>query len=336
MRPVGKEIEMVDVVTFGETMIRLAPADFERLEQAGGLKVTVGGSELTVAAGVCRLGLSAAWVSRLPNNPLGRMVRNKAREQGVDTSHIVWSDEGRMGLYFVEYGASPRASKVLYDRANSAISRIKPGEIDWSSVLSDARLFHTSGITPALSDSAALVTEEALKTAKEVGCLVSYDLNYRAKLWSQEKAREVQTPFMKYLDILLTTEEDTRRVFGIEREDYKQVAVDLTEKFGFKVVTITLRGNPSVWRNTWSAIAYADGTFYDDVTYEIEVVDRVGGGDNYTAGFLSGYLTEGVAKGVRYGNAFSALKQTSWGDLNWTTLEEVEALLKGAGLRISR
>jgi len=327
---------MVDVVTLGETMIRLVPPDFERLEQASSLKVTVGGSELTVAAGVCRLGLSAAWVSRLPDNPLGRMVRNKAREQGVDTSYIVWSDEDRMGLYFVEYGASPRASKVLYDRANSAISRIKPGEIDWSGVLSGARLFHTSGITPALSDSAALVTEKALETAKEVGCLVSYDLNYRARLWSQEKAREVQTPFMKYVDVLLTTEADTKRVFGIEREDYKQVAVDLAEKFGFKVVTITMRGNPSVWRNSWSAIAYANGTFYDDVTYEIEVVDRVGGGDNYTAGFLYGYLTEGVAKGVRYGNAFSALKQTSWGDLNWTTLEEVEALLKGAGLRISR
>jgi len=327
---------MVDVVTFGETMIRLAPPDFERLEQASTLKVTIGGSELTVAAGVCRLGLSAAWVSRLPDNPLGRMVRNKAREQGVDTSYIVWSDGDRMGLYFVEYGASPRASKVLYDRANSAISRIKPGEIDWARVLSDARLFHTSGITPALSDSAALVTEEALKTAKEVGCLVSYDLNYRAKLWSQEKAREVQTLFMNYVDILLTTEEDTKRVFGIVREDYKQVAVELAEKFGFKVVTITLRGNPSIWRNTWTAIAYADGTFYDDVTYEIEVVDRVGGGDNYTAGFLYGYLTEGLAKGVRYGNAFSALKQTSWGDLNWSTLEEVEAQLKGAGLRISR
>lgn len=327
---------MVDVVTFGETMIRLGPSDFERLEQASSLKVTVGGSELTVAAGVCRLGLSAAWVSRLPDNPLGRMVRNKAREQGVDTSHIVWSDEDRMGLYFVEYGASPRPSKVLYDRANSAISRIKPGEIDWSRVLSGVRLFHTSGITPALSDSAALVTEEALKRAKEAGCLVSYDLNYRAKLWSQEKAGEVQTPFMNYVDILLTTEEDTKRVFGIEREKYDQVAVDLAEKFGLKVVTITLRGNPSVWRNTWTAIAYADGTFYDDVTYEIEVVDRVGGGDNYTAGFLYGYLTEGVAKGVRYGNAFSALKQTSWGDLNWSTLEEVETQLKGAGLRISR
>lgn len=326
----------MDVVTFGETMIRLATPDFERLEQANSLKVTVGGSELTVAAGLCRLGLRAVWVSRLADNSLGRMVRNRAREQGVETSHIVWSGEDRMGLYFVEYGASPRSSKVLYDRANSAMGRIKPGEVDWASLFPGVRLFHISGITPALSDSAALVTEEALKAAKEAGCLVSYDLNYRARLWSQAKAREVQTPFMEFVDVLIATEEDTRMVFGIEREDYKQVAAELAERFGFKVVTITLRGTPSVWRNTWTAIAYADGTFYDDVTYEIEVVDRVGGGDNYTAGFLYGYLTDGVAKGVRYGNAFSALKQTSWGDINWTTLEEVEALLKGAGLRISR
>lgn len=323
-------------MTFGETMIRLATPDFERLEQANSLKVTVGGSELTVAAGLCRLGLRAVWVSRLADNSLGRMVRNRAREQGVETSHIVWSGEDRMGLYFVEYGASPRSSKVLYDRANSAMGRIKPGEVDWASLFPGVRLFHISGITPALSDSAALVTEEALKAAKEAGCLVSYDLNYRARLWSQAKAREVQTPFMEFVDVLIATEEDTRMVFGIEREDYKQVAAELAERFGFKVVTITLRGTPSVWRNTWTAIAYADGTFYDDVTYEIEVVDRVGGGDNYTAGFLYGYLTDGVAKGVRYGNAFSALKQTSWGDINWTTLEEVEALLKGAGLRISR
>ena len=326
----------MDIVTFGETMLRLAAPDHERLEQVNALKVTVGGSESTVAASVCRLGLTAAWISRLPDNPLGRMVRNKIREQGVDTSHLVWGGGERVGLYFVEYGASPRASRVVYDRADSAISRIQPGEVKWSDVLSDVRLFHTSGITPALSDSTAKVTKEALKAAKDAGCLVSYDLNYRARLWSQEKARKVQTPLMEYVDILFTTEADTRRVFGIEREEYRQVAVELAETFGFKVVTITLRGNPSVWRNTWTAIAYADGKFYDDITYEIEVVDRVGGGDNYTAGFLYGYLTDGVAKGVRYGNAFSALKQTSWGDFNWSTLEEVEALLKGAGLRISR
>lgn len=331
---------MATVVTFGEAMIRLVPPDFERLEQATTLKVTVGGSELTVAAGVARLGLSAAWVSRLPRNPLGRMAQNKAREFGVDTSHIVWTNEDRMGLYFVEYGAAPRASSVLYDRAYSAISRIQPGEVDWKKVLEGASWFHTSGITPALSDSAAAVTLEALKTAKALGCQVSYDLNYRAKLWSQEKARAVQEPFMQYVDVLITTEEDTQRVFGIQSDDYKKVAQLLAERFHFKVVTITLRETPSVWRNTWSAFAYADGQFYEDVTYDIEVVDRLGAGDNYTAGFIYGYLTAGVAQAVRIGNAFSALKHTSWSDFNWTTPEEVEALLKtaakGSALRIVR
>jgi 2-dehydro-3-deoxygluconokinase len=326
----------MDVVTFGETMIRLAAPDFERLEQTDALKITVGGSESTVAAGVCRLGLSASWVSRLPRNPLGRMVRNKTREQGVETSHIVWVDSGRVGTYFVEYGAAPRASRVIYDRARSAINQVRPGEIDWSTILSDARVFHTSGITPALSDSAAAVTREAMKAAKDAGCLVSYDLNYRSRLWSREKARQVQVPLMEYVDILITTEADTERVFGIRADGFKDVAVQLADRFGFEIVTITLRGNPSVWRNTWSAIAYADGRFYDDVTYEVEVVDRVGGGDNYTAGFLYGYLTEGPRKGIRYGNAFSVLKQTSWGDFNWSTLDEVEALLRGTALRISR
>jgi 2-dehydro-3-deoxygluconokinase len=326
-------------VTFGEAMIRLAPPDFERLEQATALKMTVGGSELTVAAGVSRLGLSAAWVSRLPINPLGRMAQNKAREFGVDTGHIVWTKEDRMGLYFVEYGSAPRASSVLYDRAYSAISRIQPGDVDWKKVFEGTSWFHTSGITPALSDSAAKITLEALRTAKEMGCRVSYDLNYRAKLWSQDKARAVQGPFMEYVDVLITTEEDTQRVFGIQGDDYKQVAGLLAERFNFEAVTITLRETPSVWRNTWSAFAYAGGKVYEDVTYDIEVVDRLGAGDNYTAGFIYGYLTEGVEKAVRFGNAFSALKHTSWSDFNWTTRDEVEALLKGAkgaALRIAR
>ena len=327
---------MFDVVTFGETMLRLAAPPFRRLEQTTTLEVNVGGSELNVAVGVSRLGLKAAWVSRLPNNPLGRMVGNKARELGVDTSHIIWADGERLGLYFLEYGASPRASSVLYDRANSAISHIRPGEVDWASIFKGTRLFHTSGITPALSDSAAAVTAEALKAAKEAGCLVAYDLNYRAKLWSQTKARACQEPLMEYVDLLLTTEEDTKRVFDIEGEDYKEVALKLSERFGFKVVTITIRGDISVWRNTWTSIAYADGTVYDDRVYDIELVDRVGGGDAYSAGFLYGHLTGDVEKGVRYGNAFSALKQTIWGDFNWATIEEVEQQLKGASLRITR
>lgn len=327
---------MPDVVTFGETMIRLSPPNFQRLEQTPSLDVAVGGSELTVAAGVARLGLATGWISRLPDNPLGRMARNKAREFGVDTTHIAWTKDDRMGLYFVEYGAAPRASSVLYDRAYSAISNIKPGEVDWKQALTGARWFHTSGITPALSDSAAEVTGQALRTAKDLGCTVSYDLNYRAKLWSQAKAKAVQEPFMQYVDVLITTEEDTERVFGIQGDDYKQVAAKLADQFHFKAVTITLRGTPSVWRNTWSALAYADHCFYEDVVYDIEVVDRLGGGDNYTAGFIYGYITDGIEKAVRLGNAFTALKHTSWSDFNWTTRQEAEALMKGSSLRISR
>ncbi len=327
---------MPDVVTFGECMLRLSPPEFQRLEQAHQLNITVGGSELNVACGVARLGMSAGWVSRLPDNPLGRMVRNKAREMGVDTSHLLWTKEDRLGLYFVEYGASPRASSVLYDRSLSAISRIQPGQVNWRDAFQGCRLFHVSGITPALSDSAAAVTAEAISAAKSAGAIVSYDLNYRAKLWSQEKAKQIQTPYMGQIDILITTEEDTERVFGITGRDFREVARTLADHFKLKVVAITLRGTPSVWRNTWTALAYSDGQFYDDVEYDVEVVDRVGSGDTFSAGFLYGYLTEGVERGVRIGNAFAALKHTSWGDFNWATKEETEALLKGSGLRIVR
>ncbi len=325
-----------DVVTFGEAMLRLSPPHFGRLEQTHSLDVEIGGSELNVAVGVARLGLNAAWISKLPNNPLGRMVRNRARELGVDVSQVIFSDQGRQGLYFVEYGAAPRASSVLYDRGNSAISLIKPEEVDWKKILSKAKLFHVSGITPALSPSAAETTALAMKTAKEVGCLVSYDLNYRKKLWTPAQARSCQEPLMKLVDILTTTEEDTGVVFGIREENYQKVAETLAKTFGFKAVAITLREDISVWKNNWTAIAYADGKIYTDRTYTVEIVDRVGAGDSFTAGFIYGYLTGDAEKGVKYGNALAALKHSMPGDFNWSTLEEVEAQIKGAGLRISR
>jgi 2-dehydro-3-deoxygluconokinase len=328
--------ELGPVVTFGEAMIRLAAPGHQRLEQVTSLEVTVGGAELNVATGVSRLGLASRWVSRLPDNPLGRMIRNRAREFGVDTSFVGWDPSARAGLYFLEAGASPRASAVLYDRANSATSRLDPAAIDWAAALAGASAFHTSGITPALSDSCAVATRDALAAAHAAGVPVSYDLNYRAKLWSEARAGEVQAALMANVDVLITTEEDTRRVFGITGADYREVARKLVDRFGFKVVTITLRGDTSVLRNTWTAIAHADGTDYDDRTYDIEVVDRVGGGDAYATGFLYGWLTRDVAAGVRYGNALSAIQQTIPGDLAWVTLAEVEAQLSGAGLRIAR
>jgi len=289
-----------------------------------------------VAVDLSRLGISVGWVSRLTDNPLGRMIRNKAREQGVDTSHIVWTKGDRVGIYFVEFGATPRPSSVLYDRKISAISQIKPGEVNWEEVLSGAKWFHTSGITPALSPGAAQVTTDALKAAKKAGCKVSYDLNYRARLWTEEEARKCQEPLMEYVDVLISTEEDTRKVLGITAENYREVAKKLAETFNFEVVCITLREDISVLRNRWTAIAYSAGKIYDDKTYDVEIVDRVGAGDSFTAGFIYGYLTGDVEKGVKYGNAYSALKHSIPSDTNWATLQEVENLIKSTSLRISR
>jgi 2-dehydro-3-deoxygluconokinase len=340
----------IDVVTFGEAMVRLSPPDFQRLEQTSTLDVKIGGAELNVAVAVSRLGLKSGWVSRLTRNPLGRMIANEARKHGVNTDHLVWTPEDRVGLYFVEFGASPRPSSVLYDRAGSAVSRIAPGMVDWNAVLAGARLFHCSGITPALSDSAAAVTLEALRAAKKAGCAVSYDLNYRAKLWSTERAQAVQTPMMEYVDIVISTEEDTKKVFGItgdasvedetftalSSETYGIVAQKLAEKFGFLTVAITLREDLSVWRNTWGAVAYHEGQIHEGPRFEVEIVDRIGGGDSFTAGFIYGLLTKDAEYGLKFGNAFSALAHSIPGDFNYSTKEEAEALLKGGSLRIRR
>lgn len=325
-----------DLVTFGETMVRLSPPNFQRLEQTHSLDVNVGGSELNVAVSAQRLGLKTAYVTRLSKNPLGRMIANKAREHGVDTSHIVWTDGDRVGVYFVEFGASPRPQTVVYDRQDSAMARIKPGEVDWEQVFQGARAFHTSGITPALSSTAAEATKEAVAKAKEAKLIVSLDLNYRARLWTQEEARRVMEPLTEQADILITTEEDTERVFGIKADTYERVAELLADRFDLAAVAITLRETPSVWRNTWSAIAYADGKILRGPKFDIEIVDRVGAGDSFAGGFLYGWLTDGPEAGVRYGVAISALKQTNPGDLVWATREECDRLLGGGGLRIVR
>lgn len=325
-----------DLVTFGESMIRLSPPHFQRLEQTTSLDVQVGGAELNVAVAAQRLGLRTSYVTRLTTNPLGRMVANKAREHGVDTSCIVWTEEDRVGLYFTEFGASPRPNSVLYDRRDSAISHIRPGMVDWEAAFSGARWFHTSGITAALSESSAAATREAAGAAKAAGLTVSIDLNYRARLWSQEKARAVMTPLMDDVDVLITTEEDTERVFGITGHDYDEVARTLAERFALDAVVITLRETPSVWRNTWGAIVLAGGQVHRSPVFDLELVDRVGAGDAFAGGYIFGHMTGGPEMGVRYGTAISSLKQTNPGDLCWATRDEVERVLGGGSLRIVR
>jgi 2-dehydro-3-deoxygluconokinase len=326
------------LVTFGEAMVRLSPPHFRRLEQAATLDVNVGGAELNVAVTAARLGAKARFVTRLTRNPLGRMVENKAREQGVDTSGIVWTDDDRVGVYFVEFGASPRANAVIYDRRGSAMAQLHPEEFRWDEVLRGAQAFHTSGITAALSPSAAEATEQAVRAARSADVTVSVDLNYRARLWSQDQARVVMTRIVEQTDILITTEEDTERVFGIRADSYEEAARKLAERFELKVVAITLRETPSVWCNTWSAIAYerSTGQVHQGPKFDVELVDRVGAGDAFAGGFLYGYFSGGVRRGLDIGVAVSALKQTVPGDLSWATLDEVERLLGGAGLRIDR
>ena len=333
------------LVTFGEAMVRLTPPGFRRLEQADSFDVHAGGAELNTAVGAARLGLSSRWVSRLPDNPLGHVIANRAREHGVDVASVQWAKDGRAGLYFAELGAAPRASSVLYDRAGSSMSVVEPGTFDWKKIFEGARWFHVSGITPALSDSAARVTAEALGAASAAGLTVSYDLNYRRKLWSPERARSVQEPLMRFVDVLITTEEDTRVVFGVGDSpsapasvaSFEPVARLLQERFKFAAVAITLRENPRVLLNTWTAFVIADGVRHDAPQYEVEVVDRIGAGDAFSAGLIFGALEiGGWDAAVRYGTALSALKHSIPGDFSRSTRDEVEQLMKGASLRVSR
>jgi 2-dehydro-3-deoxygluconokinase len=328
---------MFDLISFGEAMIRLSPPDFKRLEQTTTLDVNIGGAELNVAIGVSRLGLKSSWVSRLPDNPLGRMIANKARELGVDISHVVWEIQGRAGLYFLEFGATPRPSSVTYDRAGSSFSSIQPGEFNWDQILKGVKCFHVTGITPALSTSAADVTVEALKKAKKQGCTVSLDLNYRAKLWDPQTARNTLTPMMKYVNILITTSGDARAIFGLEAQNDDRLARILLEQFPLDIVAVSIREGSSVWKCRWSGIARTRDAAYVTRTYDIDIVDQLGRGDSFAAGFLYGYLPAAdVQMGLDYGVAYAALKHSFPGDFNWCTRQEVDALMAGNKPGVSR
>ena len=338
---------MSDIVTFGEIMMRLATPGFLRFAQSPHLELTFGGGEANVAVSLVNYGLSADFVTRLPKNDMAQRAINELRGIGVGTQHIVRGGE-RIGIYFLESGASQRASKVTYDRAHSAIAEIKPGEVDWDRVFTGAKWFHWTGITPALSDSAAAVTEEACKAAKKHGLTISTDLNYRKKLWSKEKAGQVMGGLMQYVDVCIANEEDAESVFGIkgaevtsgkiEHGQYEEVARKLVEKFGFKRVAITLRESHSASRNGWSAMLYENGKSYFSRAYDITIVDRVGGGDSFGGGLIYALLRgDDADKAINFAVAASCLKHTIPGDYNRVTLDEVETLAKGdASGRVQR
>jgi 2-dehydro-3-deoxygluconokinase len=332
---------MSDVITFGEIMMRLATPGFLRYEQTPHLELTYGGGEANVAVSLVNYGLTADFVTRLPKNDMARRAINELRGLGVGTGHIVRGGD-RIGIYFIESGASQRASKVTYDRAHSAISEIKPGEVNWESVFKGAKWFHWTGITPALGDSAAAVVEEACKAAKKHGVTISVDLNYRKKLWTREKAGAVMANLMQYVDVCIANEEDAESVFGIkgaevtsgkiEHAQYEEVAKKLTDRFGFKKVAITLRESHSASRNGWSAMLYVDGKSVFSRKFDITIVDRVGGGDSFAGGLIFSLLRgDSAEKAINFAVAASCLKHTIPGDYNRATLEEVESLLGGDG-----
>lgn len=337
------------IITFGELMLRLAPENYLRFVQSERYEATFGGAEANVAVSLANYGENCAFVSKLPSHEIGQAAVNSLRKFGVDTSEIVRGGE-RVGIYYCEKGASQRPSKVIYDRAYSAIATATQNDFDWDKILEGAGWFHFTGITPALSDDCAKITLEACKKAKAKGVTISCDLNFRKKLWSKQKAGEVMGELCKYVDYCIANEEDAKDVFGIEaddtdintgklsREGYVSVAEKLTKKFGFKGVAVTLRESLSANDNNWSAMLYTDGKAVFSKKYAMHIVDRVGGGDSFGAGLIYS-LSNGFEpqKAIEFAVAASCLKHSIEGDYNMVSVAEVEALAGGnASGRVQR
>lgn len=334
---------MKKVVTFGEIMLRLQPEGYLRFVQADKFGAVYGGGEANVAVSLANFGIDSSFVTKLPKHEIGQAAVNSLRRFGVDTSMIARGGE-RVGIYFIEKGASQRASMVIYDRANSSISTAEKSDFDWDNIFSGADWFHFTGITPALGDNIASICLEACKAAKEKGLMVSCDLNYRKKLWSREKAGSVMGTLMQYVDLCIANEEDASDVFGIHAENtdvtsgivnhdgYRQVAKKLSDRFGFSKVAITLRGSVSANDNNWGAMLYCGGEYYFSKNYPIHIVDRVGGGDSFGAGLiyssLSGYDPQAS---IEFAVAASCLKHTIEGDFNMVSVAEVQKLAGGDG-----
>lgn len=328
---------MPDIVTFGEIMLRLTPPGHLRFTQAPHFEITFGGAEANVAVTLAQLGSNAGYVTRLPANDLAQRAINELRGLGVDTSSIVRGGE-RLGVYFLEQGASQRSGKIIYDRANSAIAEAEPEEFDWDKIFAGAKWFHWSGITPALSPSAAKVTEQAIAAARRLGMAVSFDLNYRAKLWTNPlQAGEVLAPLMYGVHLCVTSIEEAQTVFGIEvPEDAgpraTSTALQLCAKFGFETVALTQRQGTTACETSWGAMLFHEGESYFSKRHEISIVDRVGAGDSFTGALIFALLRgDAPQKAIDFAVAASTLKHTIAGDYNLVSLAEVEALAGGAG-----
>ncbi|MGC4106748.1 MAG: sugar kinase [Thermomicrobiales bacterium] len=318
------------VVAFGEAMVRLTPPRNERLERAVSLDVTIGGAELNTAIGLECLGISTVWVSALPDNALGRMIARQAQASGVNTSSIQWvnEDAGRCGIYFLEEGVDPRPSSVTYDRKNTAIANIQPGTFDWKAILAGATALHISGITLAVSRGARAEAMEAVRVASESGVLVSFDLNYRSKLWSEAEARAAFVEIIPFVDILFASRGGLETFYGITGS-HEEVMQQAIEKLGVAAVTITRKRTKGSRRLKVQSMALGpSGVLATSEWRDLEVVDRLGGGDAYAAGFLAGYLENPAAltRAVALGTAASALKHTMPGDFLSATRAEIEAV----------
>ena len=340
---------MKRVITFGEIMMRLNPEGYLRLVQAQRLETTFAGGEANVAVSLANYGLDAAFVTKVPAHEVGQCAVNALRQYGVDTSEMVRGGN-RLGIFFCEKGASQRASKVIYDRADSAIALAKREEFDWEKIFKGADWFHWTGITPALGGELPAICLDACKAAKKLGVTVSCDLNFRKKLWTSEQAGKVMAELMPYVDVCIANEEDAKDVFGIEAENtdinagkldhngYISVAKQLCDRFGFEKVAFTLRGSISATDNDWAGMLYSDGAAAFSPTYRVHIVDRVGGGDSFGGGLIYALLAgKNDQDAINFAVAASCLKHSIEHDFNMMSVAEVESLAKGnASGRVQR
>ena len=334
---------MAKIMTFGEIMLRLAPNGYYRFFQDDQLQATFGGGEANVAVSLANYGLDAGFVTKLPKNPIGQAAINSMRYFGVDTSKVVRGGD-RVGIYFLEKGASQRGSVVVYDRAHSAIQEADPSDFNWDEIFEGTEWFHFTGITPALGANMVETCKQACIAAKKRGIKISCDLNYRGKLWTREEARAAMTELCQYVDVCISNEEDAKDVFGIEAEGtdiyggklnhdgYKSVAKQLADKFGFEKVAITLRTSISASDNDWAGMLYDGENYCFSKGYHLHIVDRVGGGDSFGGGLIYALITgKSSQEAIEFAVAASALQHSVEGDYNRMGVSEVEKLAGGDG-----